>query len=588
MKQNVVLVPELAVMDSKYLSNVIMNLALHADKNPTLGFSKYRSLFIVISLFALFFVFSLFVSYYMHNNSIKSINYSSSVQDIYERFNKAYAADNVNQKSLEADLELLENGGEYTMPSGERFTLPPLSEYLFNDSNDIINETLGFSQQKDFRAVNSSLKQLVEKVFIKKDKKMKLMTSLVFVLGVMAIILYVIVIIQLILQLARSDEDETTSKEETAGIMATVSEGLFLINKDYEIGLEQSASLKEMFSMQRDLEGNFFEFIGQYVTKNDIDIAQDYIELLFGQRVKEKLISDLNPLTRVKIHIAKRDGSYENRFLNFKFKRVFYRDQLSHLLVSTTDITRQVLLEQELEETRDQQESQIDLLMSILHVDNKALSAFFESTHAALSEVNQTLKSKGHSDTELRKKIALIARNIHKVKGDAGNLNLHKFENSMHCLEEELQSLKKNTQVNGKDLLELTIQLKNAFVELESMKCLVEKVSKINLVPGATGSAEGNANTDDAVVMPINNSRHSLINLSHKIANRESKKVMYLEYGMDDTIPNALQEVVNDIAIQLVRNSIVHGVELPEERIHQGKSPVAQVVASFVKLKDNG
>jgi len=73
-------------------------------------------------------------------------------------------------------------------------------------------------------------------------------------------------IIPMILQLSDSEETEVQAVDETKGIMSTVTEGLFLLDHDYQIGLEQSASLKQMFKTERDLEGDFFDFIGQYVS----------------------------------------------------------------------------------------------------------------------------------------------------------------------------------------------------------------------------------------------------------------------------------------------------------------------------------
>ena len=178
-----------------------------------------------------------------------------------------------------------------------------------------------------------------------------------------------LIVFPIISRLAKNEDTVVEAKKESEGIMSTVSEGLFLLTKDNDFGIEQSTSLREMFRFDRDLEGNFFDFIGNYVTPSTIQVAQDYLGLLYGDRVKEKLVKDLNPLNEVEINIVRRDGSFETRYLNFKFSRVMEGDKLSHLLGSVSDVSREVLLRQELEESKEEQEAQLDLLMlSLIHI----------------------------------------------------------------------------------------------------------------------------------------------------------------------------------------------------------------------------
>ena len=75
------------------------------------------------------------------------------------------------------------------------------------------------------------------------------------------------------------------------------------------------------------------------------------------------------------------------------------------------NVTKQVLLEQELNATKEAQEAQLDMLKSILHVDANKLTLFFDQVESSLREVNQTLevKRKGFSDAEMRKNNEKVA-----------------------------------------------------------------------------------------------------------------------------------------------------------------------------------
>lgn len=440
--------------------------------------------------------------------------------------------------------------------------------------------------------------------------------------------LYFLVVIPLLLGLNKSDETEVSIKKETEGIMGTVSEGLFLLGSDHEIGVEQSASLKTMFKLERDLEGNFFDFILQYVTQDSVNIAKDYIELLFGDRVKERLVEDLNPLKQVEINLIRRDGSYENRYLDFKFKRVVVDDKLSHLLGSVTDVTKQVTLEKQLIESKEEQEAQIDLLMSILHVDNRQLQTFFTSTSESLNNINETLEERGYSDAQIRTKLKEISRDVHRVKGDAASLNLHNFEFAAHSLEDEIDKVKKeNKKISGKALLPLTTKLRDLFGELDRMKALMNKFSTAMTESGSSASTAAlaelapeqetealeqssveeisdlsvdsqtveaaseqtiEAESETEVVESDDTLQTSLERLATTVGERNGVTVKFASSGLrEENIPEHLSETIYSTMVQLVRNSIVHGGQSPDERTAEGKTPELNIQAKFVATDTN-
>ena len=51
------------------------------------------------------------------------------------------------------------------------------------------------------------------------------------------------------------------------------------------------------------------------MTQSNVDLAKEYLTLLFGDRVKERLVEELNPLKQVEVSLVRRDGSLENHYL---------------------------------------------------------------------------------------------------------------------------------------------------------------------------------------------------------------------------------------------------------------------------------
>ena len=434
--------------------------------------------------------------------------------------------------------------------------------------------------------------QIALKANAELERKSKLSSYVHWAVVIIAGLVYLLAVLPQIAKLTQQETVEVESRKEAQNILGTVSEGLFLLGRDHEIGVEQSASLKELFRSERDLEGNFFDFISQYVPEGTVVIAKDYLDLLYGDRVKEKLVKDLNPLNEVEIHIARRDGSYESRFLNFSFNRVLEDGELSHLLGSVNDVTREVMLARQLEETKEEQEAQLDLLMRVLHLDQASLLRFFDQSDETLREINSTLEERGHSNDEIRQKIKVIAERAHRVKGDAAALGLHGFEFNIHALETELDKVQATTdRLTGRDLLPAVTCLKTAFAELDNMRKIVTRFSEAIIAEKSDGEGDGESDASSVLSVVSASSNYSsvegpLYSLTDELSERRGVRVMLRTFGLnDDEVPDDLKDIVRSSAVQLIRNSIVHGGLSPQQRLEQGKTDYLTIVVSLTKTE---
>lgn len=491
-------------------------------------------------------------------------------------------------------------------------------------------------QNGDATGAMTKLTNLSSQLNAELNKKSKLSRYVHIAAIILLLVYYAFAVIPQILKLSQNEEVVVESRKEAENILATVTEGLFLLGTDHKIGIEQSNSLKEFFRLERDLEGDFFDFMGQYVTESTIDVARDYMQLLFGERVKEKLIKDLNPLNEVEINITRRDGNFENRYLNFNFSRVMDDGSLSHVLGSVTDVTREVQLRRELESTKEEQEAQLDLLMQVLHLDQGDLRAFFNRSEETLNSINTELEGRGHSSDDLRKKIKTVSAQAHRIKGDAAALGLHGFEFSMHEFETALDTARNTSErISGRDLLPAVSLLKSAFSELENMRRIVTRFSEAiqaekqttptsapavnNTDPQANENASLQSNDSpevqeaavtseqEAAVTAQENApqeqgqedqiqelqekvttrssfERPLYDLVAQLEKRRNVSVNLRTAGLaDDQVPADLREVLSSTAIQLIRNSIAHGAQPAEQRAAQNKPEALNILVSLSK-----
>ncbi|GAA6139110.1 hypothetical protein NBRC116583_28570 [Arenicella sp. 4NH20-0111] len=446
----------------------------------------------------------------------------------------------------------------------------------------------------DNEAYSKALAELTGLVANEDNKRNRLLKIAPIAVSLIAGMIFLLAVIPQLLRLSKDKEVQVESNQQAENILNTVSEGLFLLDKEGQIGVEQSKSLKQMFRMERDLEGGFLDFIGQYVPDSSVSVAKDYLDLLYGDRVKEKLVKDLNPLNQVEITITRRDGSNESRYLDFKFARVMVDGELQHLLGSVTDVTREVVLEKELQSNKEEQEAQLDLLMNILHLDKDSLSRFYSESEAALNEINNTLQERGSSSSQIRSKLGVIAEQAHRIKGDAAALKLHNFEFIVHEFESaiaDVQAMPGN--VTGRDVLPAVTKLKLVFKELNSMQSIVTRFSEVLKVERSAGSAptaEGPIvveNTQASTAQVGSSLENELDQLVTTLSERNNVRVVLKTFGLGDgDVPEELAKVVRDASIQLLRNCVTHGAKPPEYRLAQSKPDYMTAVVSLTKTDE--
>jgi len=68
---------------------------------------------------------------------------------------------------------------------------------------------------------------------------------------------------------------------------------------------------------------------------------------------------------------------------------------------------------------------------------------------------------------------------------------------------------------------------------------------------------------------------------AQKTGAAQDKKLIFDYSGIDpQKIPSKFYNIIKDILIQLVRNSVTHGIETPKVREQMGKSPVGKIILS--------
>ena len=416
-------------------------------------------------------------------------------------------------------------------------------------------------------AVSADLQALVTK----RSQFLGLLQTVGIAVAMLYLILFLVYFVR---KLVASDREADDARRETTEIMDTVNTGLFLLDQDLNIGSQYSKQLESLIG-QTDLGGkNLMDVLGGMISDEDLNTTHAFIGQLYNQRTKERLISSLNPLTRQPVNVPGRDKN-DVRYLDFKFNRVYQGSEIARVLVDVSDVTDAVLLEQRIEQEREQNDVQLEMLSTILQADRRLVDDFVRNVKRRNTNINNVLKAPGERQPELREKVNTMFREVHSMKGEASTLKLHGFTVLAENLENELNRLSKLSSLSGEHFLGLAVHLDELMKLTQTIEDLVSRLGGSSPIHAAhTATAE---------------EQHTLANyyanFVSDLAKRNHKNVDFNYVGIEETKDEATDSVIREIAVQVLRNAVVHGIETPEERQARRKLATGHV---RMELTDQG
>ncbi|MBQ9619730.1 MAG: Hpt domain-containing protein, partial [Neisseriaceae bacterium] len=281
-------------------------------------------------------------------------------------------------------------------------------------------------------------------------------------------------------------------------------------------------------------------------------------------------------------------GAEVSRYLDFKFSRVYDGTKIDRIMGSVTDVSHAVKLEELLQQEREQNESQANLLNLVLQADRSIMQDFVRKSDHRLDSINSILREPGKSSHDMQDKAQRIAREIHSLKGEASALKLRNYVTACEQFEDIVKPLRDREDLTYENFLPLTIKLDEIVSTNRMLAGIMEKLSQYAnagaslATPSATAVASNGETLtgDDAM-------RKYYTSFAHDIAERNGKKVSLNVKGLG-TVPLSTEQrdLVQEIAVQLLRNSIVHGIEESKLREAIGKNKIGQIQLLLQRNKD--
>lgn len=442
-----------------------------------------------------------------------------------------------------------------------------VKDLLENPSNDYaLTEATAYATLHNVEMLKlmNQLTTKLEQIANKRADDLRLVQTIGIVL---ALLNFVFILFKFIRRLRENDLKIEQAQGETAEILATVKEGLFLLDHDFKVGSQFSASLSKILGHDIKEGTDFKEVLAELVPNKSYRAACEYIKLLLGDRVKESLVQDLNPLTNTEVTI-----NGHKRYLTLSFSRALKNNKVSHLLVTVFDVTAQVELERDLAEARQKAKAEMDVLLDLLKVNPVTLKQYLSRAEQELLSINDQLR---HIEVtrDYRRVVNQIFRQIHALKGEAAVLGLVIFEELAHKFELLLVDLRNKGTVTGNDLLAIPLPLDDFLQRIGHIRELSQRLA-------AFQSAFPDESNEDVLVTQMQN-------LAERIATDHAKSVVLTaDLMLLNQLPAPIRTDINNISLQLLRNAIVHGIEAKTERLKYAKSETGNVHISLHRVGD--
>lgn len=358
-------------------------------------------------------------------------------------------------------------------------------------------------------------------------------------------------------------------------IFENVEQGIFLLKEDLVIDSFYSKQTEKVFYQQKLSGQNFVKLMTPRLKPRDLEALVLFSENLFNTDIREEVVNRLNPIEQVEIFT---DGissaSLESRYLRVSFSRIMMGTKIYRVLVTVVDETESVQLKKQMEEVEVKNKQEGAQLMAILKVNPKLLTDYLDKTIKSLSLISA--KYETYKEKDFTGLINYTFGVIHNAKGNATLINLDFVQDRLHTIEDAITELKGREDIQGKDFLNIIYEVTEVVLELNNMQVLLSKIANVYRAWNQENRKE---NSNELLASTLKKA-------VERLGKYLDKKVSFVFKDNNISFPDEYKIDVKDLSIQLIRNSLVHGIEKADRRRFVGKAADATIKISLEKTED--
>jgi len=342
-------------------------------------------------------------------------------------------------------------------------------------------------------------------------------------------------------------------------VFENVEQGIFLLNREHKISRLYSKAMETIFGTKTIAGETLVNFMRTLLIPRDLEALEMFMKHLFNPEIDEDVVNQLNPVEQVKI-FTESGGMVNTKYIRLAFTRIENKaGAIQQIMVTVTDETEGVLLQHKLEEADEKKKMEMEQMLSILKIDPALLRGFIVNSRKVLKSISS--KYEQHDGENFDELLTFTFQIIHNLKGNSIVIGLQILTDRFHKIEDGITKLKDNPKVVGNDFLTILYEINEVDIIVENMSDMLRKVA--NIYNKFSGEEQTDTNYD-----LIDSLKRGLSTMSE-----DTGKAINFNFANEKNlnIPKIIQDPVKDILIQLMRNSIAHGIEAPNVRIAQRK-----------------
>jgi len=379
------------------------------------------------------------------------------------------------------------------------------------------------------------------------------------------------------------DMTHLAERDEIAVMKDSMKIGLFFMDKNNIIQDHYSRYLEELLSDTKLFGKNLMDIIADSVTPSEAEAIKDYFNMILERTYDQEMLDDINPLNELH-YVNKETG--DKKVFQFAFATVERGHGEIFLLVTVYDITTRVELQERLAEEEARRQEEMQSVFELIQVEPDVFSDFMADMEHELDEIVAIQKNETLSTHD---SLVKIYQSVHAIKSNAVILGLNVFGNKVHNLESKIKKLREMGTVPFSEMLNLTMEIDKISKEKDGFKDILNKIQSY-----AGGGGKGGGEKQNVKVLI-----ESLAKTTSRVAEDLEKQINFVSTDIDpEAIDKGPRRVIKEILMQLIRNSALHGIEMPEDRKAKGKNEVGTIKLSIkmtedhknvqVKLSDDG
>ncbi|MDR1430239.1 MAG: Hpt domain-containing protein [Spirochaetaceae bacterium] len=354
--------------------------------------------------------------------------------------------------------------------------------------------------------------------------------------------------------------DLKAERDEIAIMKDSLRTGVFLMNGDQIIQSRYSRALETILEKE-DLQGkNFIDILGSSLNEKEHESLKKYFKIFQKNSFPQEMLDDMNPLAEFTYRYGEDEKDKKEKTLSCIFAPVEREAGEKFILGSIEDVTAKADLRRQLEEAQSRQQQEMRSLFEIIHINPVIFTDFVEDLEYEFERINETMKDPKLSAQEA---MELVFQSVHAIKSNALIIGLEGFAAKVHDLESELKKLRGQENISLEELLHITVEIEKIMRENDRFRSSIDKIQSFNLEVSRTDKGVG---LEQSVLVA------TLSKASQRVSADLEKKVRFEVLELDAlALEQGPRRVIKEVLLQLVRNSVYHGIEAPGERLSAGK-----------------